>query len=480
MQHICFCPDTQNYPQRPKCLNKLETVAHFTNIRAHISAELKQSTKSIYVAVAWFTDSQLFSMLCDKAKKGLDVQLIVMDDDITRNCSINYEELETNGGRVYLIDSGKTGILMHNKFCVIDEMITITGSYNWSIKAQSNHENITITKENTLLANLFLEEFNRIKVLYHGKDQPKTFDVEIISKRLLIIDSLIQLNEFEQITIQVTKIKEFETNSEIDSIIHHIDTLDYHEASTLINAYLKKIKTITIYEDINLEQLRWEIKYLEIEIISLENEKTSIEKIISDFVHTYTIAFGDLLLKILKLKKEKLKKAGHTKKSEEYEKAEQEYNKFNDQYTQEKKTDFQNLSEEEQKELKMKYRKAVQLCHPDKFPGDPVKQKIAEKIFKELSDAYNKNDLKRVSEILSNLENGIYEIDENTEISNRKQLEERVKYLREKLQTLTLTLVNTRNDKTYRDVISIKSMDSFFKEEKERLENEIKILENEQ
>ena len=102
------------------------------------------------------------------------------------------------------------------------------------------------------------------------------------------------------------------------------------------------------------------------------------------------------------------------------------------------------------------------------------------KKFKELSDAYNKNDLKRVSEILSNLENGIYEIDENTEISNRKQLEERVKYLREKLQTLTLTLVNTRNDKTYRDVISIKSMDSFFKEEKERLENEIKILENEQ
>ena len=101
-----------------------------------------------------------------------------------------------------------------------------------------------------------------------------------------------------------------------------------------------KIKTITIYEDINLEQLRWEIKYLEIEIISLENEKTSIEKIISDFVHTYTIAFGDLLLKILKLKKEKLKKAGHTKKSEEYEKAEQEYNKFNDQYTQEKKTDW--------------------------------------------------------------------------------------------------------------------------------------------
>jgi phosphatidylserine/phosphatidylglycerophosphate/cardiolipin synthase-like enzyme len=34
-----------------------------------------------------------------------------------------------------LIDENK-GALMHNKFCVIDEINTITGSYNWSIKAE--------------------------------------------------------------------------------------------------------------------------------------------------------------------------------------------------------------------------------------------------------------------------------------------------------------------------------------------------------
>jgi len=36
---------------------------------------------------------------------------------------------------------------MHNKFCVIDSKTVVTGSYNWTKKAQSNYENITIIKD---------------------------------------------------------------------------------------------------------------------------------------------------------------------------------------------------------------------------------------------------------------------------------------------------------------------------------------------
>jgi len=140
--------------------------------------ELKTASQSIYVAVAWFTDKKLFDILCQKANEGIDVQLIVMDDDITRNCQISYKLLETHGGRLYLIDSGFTGVVMHNKFCIIDNNITITGSYNWSYKAQSNHENITITKDNLQLAEMFLSEFKRIKEQYHGKEPLKDLTVK--------------------------------------------------------------------------------------------------------------------------------------------------------------------------------------------------------------------------------------------------------------------------------------------------------------
>ncbi len=40
---------------------------------------------------------------------------------------------------------GRRGGLMHNKFCVIDNQVVITGSYNWSTNAEfKNDENVSI------------------------------------------------------------------------------------------------------------------------------------------------------------------------------------------------------------------------------------------------------------------------------------------------------------------------------------------------
>lgn len=456
----------------------METIAYFTNIRSHIQTELKTAKDSIFVAVAWFTDAKLFDILCQKATNGLDVQLIVMDDDITRNCSIDYSKLEVCGGKVFLINNEITGTLMHNKFCVIDKTNTITGSYNWSIKAQSNHENITITKDSEELAEMFLSEFRRIKIQYHGQDPLKTFDVEIVSKRLIIIENCIQLDEFENIKNQIDKISEYQLPNEIQAILEKLNSLNYADAATQIKAYLIKIKSLTIFEDVGLEQLKWQIKYLEVEIIALENEKATIEKIISDFVHTYTLAFGELILKILKLKKEKLRKAGRNARTEEYERAEEEFKTFNEQYKQEKKKDIKDLSDEEKDELKQKYRKAVLLCHPDKFTDEKQKEK-AHKIFVQLQEAYSKNNLKKVREILSNLEKGIYEIDEEIKVSKKAILLEQLNYLKLRLEELHQILSTIRNDKIYKEVISINDMEEYFEQEKERLENELKKFQNE-
>lgn len=456
----------------------METIAYFSNIRSHIQTELKTAKDSIFVAVAWFTDAKLFDILCQKAINGLDVQLIVMDDDITRNCSIDYNKLEASGGKVFLINSEITGTLMHNKFCVIDKTNTITGSYNWSIKAQTNHENITITKDSEELAEMFLSEFRRIKIQYHGQDPLKTFDVEIVSKRLIIIENCIQLDEFENIKNQIDKISEYQLPNEIQAILEKLNSLNYADATTQIKAYLIKIKSLTIFEDVGLEQLKWQIKYLEVEIIALENEKATIEKIISDFVHTYTLAFGELILKILKLKKEKLRKAGRNARTEEYERAEEEFKTFNEQYKQEKKNDIKDLSDEEKDELKQKYRKAVLLCHPDKFTDEKQKEK-AHKIFVQLQEAYSKNNLKKVREILSNLEKGIYEIDEEIKVSKKAILLEQLNYLKLRLEELHQILSTIRNDKIYKEVISINDMEEYFEQEKERLENELKKFQNE-
>jgi hypothetical protein len=461
----------------------METQAYFTNIRSHITKELNNANSSIYVAVAWFTDVKLFNVLCDKAKLGLDVQLIVMDDFITRGCNINYHDLEKCGGKVYLIDENK-GALMHNKFCVIDDINTITGSYNWSIKATSNHENITISSDNIDLATSFIDEFRRIKIQYHGHDPLKKFDAEIITKRLTIIDNLIQLDEFEQIIAHLIKINEHELTPDVQRIQSSLEKLDYKDASMKIREYLVRIKSIIEFKDFDIEKLKWEIKYLEIEIVALENEKITIEKIISDFVYIYNLKFGDLLLEILQLKKLRLEKIGKKNKAKEYEEAQEKYNDYKKEFEKSKQEIKFELSENEKIELKQKYRKAAMLCHEDivinKFPDDIETLEKAKIIMQELNEAYDQNDLKRVSEILSNLENGIFDNSGVINYNSKEKLLERIEFLKQKREDIANQLHHIRNDKAYRDIISIKNFDKYYQEELQRLENELNHIKNEQ
>lgn len=463
----------------------MTTQAYFQNIRKLIKEELCLATKSIYVAVAWFTDKQLFKMLCDKAQAGIEVQLLVMDDNITRNCSINYQDLVTAGGKLYEINES-FGTLMHNKFCVIDEFTIITGSYNWSMKAASNHENITITKDAEALAITFVSEFKRIKEIYHGKEVLKTLDLSIVNRRLHIIENLISLEDYSEILGHINKLNEYEIPQEVIAIIFELEKAKWFTASNLIKDYLKKYQAVTIFIDLKLDELKWQIKYFELEIVSLENEKTTINKIISDFVHTYTLKFGDLLAKILNIKKEILKARG-SHKYEAYKKAENDYNDFKQQFYQEKEKekDYTHLSDDEEKELKKKYRKAATMCHPDavanKFPDDLDKQKKAEELFKILKDAYDKNDLKKVSEILTNLENGIYDFEGDTYANTKREvLEARVAYLRKKLEALMADLIELRNNNTYTQILNINNFNVFYTEEELRLKNELKDIENEQ
>jgi len=461
----------------------MTTQAYFQNIRKHIKEELSTATQSIYVAVAWFTDRHLFKILCDKAKEGLNVQVIVMDDAITRNCSINYHELESLGGKLYQINDSY-GTLMHNKFCIIDEKTIITGSYNWSMKAASNHENITITNDAESLAHTFIEEFKRIKVTYHGNDPLKEIDYAIVNKRLNVIDGLIQLEDYSDILPHIIKLKEFDLTAPIQEILTELENTKWFTASNKIKDYLKRSQAITVFEDVKVDELLWKIKYLELEIVALENEKTTILKIISDFVHTYTIRFGGLISKILKLKKEKLQASGN-KRYEEYKKAEETYQNFKQDFNkeQEKEKDYIHLSDDDKEDLKKTYRKAASMCHPDvianKFPNDLEKQKKAEELFKILNEANSKNDLKTVSQILENLENGIFDFQQEGASSTKLEvLESRLAYLKEKLEVLRSDLIGLRTDKTYKQVIDIQDFDTFYKHEEERLNAELNHLEN--
>jgi len=126
----------------------MQTQAYFDDIQLQILYELRKANTSIHIAVAWFTDPEIFEQLCEKAASGVRVELMVFNDSINRNSNIEHERLRELGGVFMMVgDKKKSSSVMHNKFCVIDCSTVITGSYNWSRQAQQNSENITVISD---------------------------------------------------------------------------------------------------------------------------------------------------------------------------------------------------------------------------------------------------------------------------------------------------------------------------------------------
>ena len=114
--------------------------AHFLDIQNNILYALDKARVSIIVVMAWFTNELIAEKLIKKRQEGLDVKVAIYDDGVNNN---NLKDVP-----LYRIRS-KHGGIMHNKFCVIDNQIVITGSYNWTNNAEfRNEENISIIEDN--------------------------------------------------------------------------------------------------------------------------------------------------------------------------------------------------------------------------------------------------------------------------------------------------------------------------------------------
>ena len=127
--------------------------AHFQDIQNRILEALDGAKVSIRVVMAWFTNETLFNKLIDKRKQGVDVEVVLYDDGVNKKHGVDVTLLPHKK-----IKRGKRGGLMHDKFCVIDNQIVITGSYNWTTNAECrNDENITIEKDPELATQYSLE-----------------------------------------------------------------------------------------------------------------------------------------------------------------------------------------------------------------------------------------------------------------------------------------------------------------------------------
>lgn len=131
--------------------------AYFAGIEKQILEVLDKALTTIIVCVAWFTNTKLRDKLIEKQKDGIDVRIIVYNDGVNHSKGVDLSELNHKEYR------GERGGIMHEKFCVVDNVHTVCGSYNWTLNAENkNDEDASVHLEDYKFASKYTKRFNEI------------------------------------------------------------------------------------------------------------------------------------------------------------------------------------------------------------------------------------------------------------------------------------------------------------------------------
>lgn len=155
----------------------------FKNIESEIIKNISQSSKSIKIAVTWFTNKNIYQALIDKlADSNYKLEIVVLNDKINnKKEGVNFQKLIDLNADFYYSEIES---MVHHKFCIIDDKKLITGSYNWTYYAENrNWENVLIIKDSKILSS-FINEFEKIK-----KHFPKIENIANTQKQMFSLNS---------------------------------------------------------------------------------------------------------------------------------------------------------------------------------------------------------------------------------------------------------------------------------------------------
>ena len=135
----------------------------FDAIQDEVIQGIRDAKFIIWAAVAWFSNEAIYHELLEKKKQGLNIRIIVSQEDSNTNM---ISKLKENKFDVVVIPRwGNRGYnRMHDKFCIIDMEYVMHGSYNWTPTANYNEETLATALDHELVVK-FAKEFME---LYNG------------------------------------------------------------------------------------------------------------------------------------------------------------------------------------------------------------------------------------------------------------------------------------------------------------------------
>ena len=225
------------------------------------------------------------------------------------------------------------------------------------------------------------------------------------------------------------------------------------------------------------------ISQIESTLWKLENNLEVLDK--DDFKYTETLKLYNELkeeLNNLNIEKDKIEEEIYNFDNikdcySDYTSAKNQYEEYYKDYTNIKE-DNENtitLNSEEKLEIKILWKKACKLCHPD-IVIDDLKEK-AHEVMQLLNDAYSIKDIDKVKAILFDLENGIAFKTESNCINDIELLKAKILEYQEKITKIELEIFNIKIDETFLVISQQEDWNKCFYKIKSNLEKEKENLE---
>lgn len=173
---------------------------HFKNIQDELISRIDNANESLKIAVTWFTNHDLFDAVLRKLNNpNFKVSLIVLNDKINnKREGVKFQSLIDADGDFYYSSIEN---MVHHKFCIIDDSVVVTGSYNWTYYAENrNWENIVILEDKEVVR-AYVEEFEKVTKVHElvkNVTAKQKFDIGINSTEYLTTDYTLQAKKEEQ------------------------------------------------------------------------------------------------------------------------------------------------------------------------------------------------------------------------------------------------------------------------------------------
>lgn len=303
-----------------------------------------------------------------------------------------------------------------------------------------------------------------------------------IIQRLELVKNMIQLGETEALEAQAAQLRNANGAAELHEIADFLSDQRYSDAVVRIDEYLQSEAAVQKYQDPRLSALRLEAEALEDRLAELESEKAEIEREIHAFNLRHEQELGPILEEILEIqaerKRQRAEEQSNNKDAQaEYERAREEYEEYSRAVEDAQEEERIELTEEETDELKDLYRSASKKCHPDAV--DEAHEEDAQELFIELQEAYEQNDLEAVRDIASRVERGAFG-SRSEEVDDVEKLEEEVERLQKRVEDLEREIDALWASDAYQTITEVDDLDAYFADRKERLEDELARLREEE